>query len=136
MRGSGGPQPCEQVYRSSCCGSAEMSSGLVSMRMLVRSLALLSGSGIWHCCELWCKWQTWFGFCVAVAVAVAGRCSTDSTPSLGISICCRCASKRKKEKKKKKKKRTLCHQDQCCLDVEAGANFLEPMKGFVSWALL
>ena len=24
------------------------------MRMQVRSLASLSGLGIWHCCELWC----------------------------------------------------------------------------------
>ena len=28
---------------------------LVSMRMWVQLLALLSGSGIWRCCELWCR---------------------------------------------------------------------------------
>ena len=28
---------------------------LASMRMQVRSLALLSGLRIWHCCELWCS---------------------------------------------------------------------------------
>ena len=31
---------------------------LVPMRMRVRSLASLSGSGIQHCCELWCRSQT------------------------------------------------------------------------------
>ena len=34
---------------------------LVSMRMRVRSLALLSGLRIWHCHELWCKLQTQLG---------------------------------------------------------------------------
>ena len=38
-----------------------------------------------------------------VAVAVAGSCSSDSTPSLGIAICCRCGPKMKKSKKKRKK---------------------------------
>ena len=41
---------------------------LVSMRMLVRSLALLSGSGIRHGRELWCKSQTWLRSGLAVAV--------------------------------------------------------------------
>ena len=27
---------------------------LISMRMWVQSLVLLSKSGIWRCCELWC----------------------------------------------------------------------------------
>ena len=34
---------------------------LVSMRMRVRSLASLSGSGIWCCHELWCRSQMWLG---------------------------------------------------------------------------
>ena len=42
---------------------------LVSMRMQVWSQALLSGLGIWHCCELWCRLQTWLGSNIAVAVA-------------------------------------------------------------------
>ena len=37
---------------------------------------------------------------VAVAVAVAGSCSSDSTPSLGTSICHRCGPKKTKKKKK------------------------------------
>ena len=33
------------------------------------SLALLSGLGIWHCCELWCRSQMELRSHVAVAVA-------------------------------------------------------------------
>ena len=39
------------------------------------------------------------GSSVAVAVAQAGSCSCDSTPSLGTSICCECGPKKKKTKK-------------------------------------
>ena len=42
---------------------------LVSMRMQVWSLASLSGSRFWHCCELQCRSQMGFGSFVAVAVA-------------------------------------------------------------------
>ena len=38
------------------------------MRMQVRSLALLSGLGIWHCLELWYRLQMQLGYGVAVAV--------------------------------------------------------------------
>ena len=41
---------------------------LVSMRMQVRSLALLSGLRIWHCLELLCSSQMWLRSRVAVAV--------------------------------------------------------------------
>ena len=60
----------------------------LSMRMQIRSLASLSGSRIRRCCELWSRSQT----CLrsAVAVAVAGSCGSDSTPSLGTSLCCGC----------------------------------------------
>ena len=37
---------------------------------------------------------------IVVAVAVAGSCSSDSTPRLGTSICCGCSPKKPKEKKK------------------------------------
>ena len=60
---------------------------LVSMRMPVRSLALLSGSEIWCCHELWCRSQMSLGSAVVVAVVKAGSCSSDLTPSLGTSIC-------------------------------------------------
>jgi len=39
-----------------------------------------------------------------VAVAVAGSCSSNSTPGLGISTCLRCGLKKTKKKKKKKRK--------------------------------
>ena len=38
-----------------------------------------------HCCELWCRLQTWLRS--RVAVALAGSYSSDSTPSLGTSLC-------------------------------------------------
>ena len=41
---------------------------LVSMRVQIWSLVLLSGSGIWHYHELWCKSLIWLGSHVAVAV--------------------------------------------------------------------
>jgi len=40
------------------------------------------------------------GVAVAVAVAQAGSCSSDWTPSLGPSICRRCGPKKKQKKKK------------------------------------
>ena len=40
------------------------------MRMLVRSLAPLSGLRIRRCHEPWCRSQMWLGSCVAVAVAM------------------------------------------------------------------
>ena len=42
---------------------------LVSVRMQVWSLDLLSRLRIQHCCELWCRSQTWLGSGIAVAVA-------------------------------------------------------------------
>ena len=41
--------------------------------------------------------QMWLGS--RVAVAVAGGCNSDSTPSLETSICCRCRPKKQKKKK-------------------------------------
>ena len=38
---------------------------LGTMRLWVQSPALLESR---CCCELWCRWQTWLGSCVAVAV--------------------------------------------------------------------
>ena len=58
----------------------EKRSQLLSMRMQVQSLALLSGSGIHCCCELWCR-----------PVAI----SPNLTSSLRTSICCGCAPRKK-----------------------------------------
>ena len=40
-----------------------------------------------------------------VSVAVAGSCSSDSTPSLGSFICHGCSPKKTKKKRKEKKKK-------------------------------
>ena len=70
------------------------------MRMEVPSLALLSGSGIWRCGELWCRLQMRLRSGVVVAGVEAGSYSSDSTPSLGTSLCHVCGPKTQKEKKK------------------------------------
>ena len=62
--------------------------------------ALFSGIRIQHCCEPWCRSQTWLGSHIAVAMAQAGKYSSDSTPSLGTSICHR--PKITKDKKQNK----------------------------------
>ena len=64
-------------------------------------LALLSGLRIRRCHELWCRSQIWLRSGVAVAVVQAGSCSSNSTPSLGTSICCRCGPKKTKNKQNK-----------------------------------
>ena len=75
----------ENVLGSSHCGTAEMN--LTSIYEDAGStLASFSGSGIRHCHELCCRSQTWLRFLIAVAVAVASSCSSDSTPCMGISI--------------------------------------------------
>ena len=51
--------------------------------------------------ELWCRSQMWLRSCVAVAVAQAGGYSSDSTPSLGISIYRECGPKKTKNKQTK-----------------------------------
>ena len=47
----------------------QLGTRLLSMRMHIRSLALLSGLRIPHCPELWCRLQTQLGSCIIVAVA-------------------------------------------------------------------
>ena len=75
----------------------------VSMRMQVRPLALLSGLRIQRCHERWCRSQMRLRCPTAVAVAVAGSWSSDSTPSLGASIYCGCGPKKQKTNKQTKK---------------------------------
>ena len=84
---------------------------LVSMRMWIQFLASLSGLTIWHFGEPQCRLQTRLGSRVTVVLAWAGGYSSDSTPSLGTSICLRSGPRKKtknKKKKKKKKKRVAC----------------------------
>ena len=87
---------------SSRYGSAE--TNLTSMGIQVRSLASFSGLRIQCCHNLWCTSQIQLRSCVAMAVAKASSCTSNSTPSLGTSICHGYSSK-KTEKKKKKKER-------------------------------
>ena len=80
--------------------------------MQVRSLAMLSRSKIQGCCELWCRLKMRLGSGVAVAVVQAGSCSSNSTPSLGTSICRRLGPKKKKAKKGRGQG---CQRRQCLL---------------------
>ena len=68
---------------------------IVSVRMQVQSLASLSGLRIWHCSKLLQRSQMWLGS----GIAVAGSCSSDSTPSWGASVCYRCGCKKGEKKK-------------------------------------
>ena len=52
---------------SSHCGTVETNS-IRNHKIAVRSLALLSGLRIRHCCELWCRSQTRLRSGIAVAV--------------------------------------------------------------------
>ena len=72
---------------------------LVSVRMQVRSLASLSGLRIWHCHKLQQRWQIQLrsGMAVAVAMVLAGSCSSDYTPLPGTAICHKYSQKRKKK---------------------------------------
>ena len=65
-------------------------------------LAPLSGLGIRRCCELWCRLQTRLGSRVAVAVVRAGSGSSNSTASLGTSMCRRYGPKKKKRETKQR----------------------------------
>ena len=75
---------------------------LVSMRMGVGSLALLSGLRIWRCHKLWCRLPMRLESFIAVAVVQASGYSFDSTPSR-TSICPRCCPKKKKKERKLQK---------------------------------
>ena len=82
---------------------AQQVKNLLSTKMWVQSLALVSGLRIRPCHKLRCRSQMQLRSRVAVAVVQAGSCSYDSTPSLGTSMCCRCNPRKKKQRGKKKK---------------------------------
>ena len=77
------------------------------MRTQVRSLASLSGLRVQCCCELWCRSKTWLRSGIAVAVVKASSCCSNSTPSLGTSICLVCSPKKPKKVLLIHKKRSL-----------------------------
>ena len=71
------------------------------MRLQFRSLALLSGLRIWHCCELLCGSQKWLRSHIAVALVQVGGYSSNQTPSLGNSIHHRSSPRKGKKTKRK-----------------------------------
>ena len=83
---------------------------LVTMRLQVRYLAMLSGLRIRSRLKLWCRSQTRLRSHVAVAVAVAGSCSCDSTPTwelpyvMGSALKSKQTSKQNKNQKPTKQK--------------------------------
>ena len=70
---------------------------LGTIRLQVRSLALLSGLRTQRCHELWYRSQTQLRIQHGVAVVQASSYSSDQTPSLGTSICHRCGPKKRKK---------------------------------------
>jgi len=79
-------------------GSAGWEPDMVSVRMQVWSPASFSGLRVWRCHKLWCRLQMQLRSNVATAVAQAYSCSSDSTTSLGTSICHGCDPKKKEKK--------------------------------------
>ena len=71
----------KNVFRSSHCGSVEVN--LTSIHEDTGSIpGPVQWVEEWHCCELWCRLQTWLGSHVTVAVAEPGGYSSDLIPSL------------------------------------------------------
>ena len=108
----------------------------MSVRMWVQPLVFLSGLRIqrWHKLQQ-CRSQMPLRSCVAVTVAMAHSCSSDSTPSLGTCICHRCG--RKKEKKEKKKQAGLLSEpvSSCFQDFSSPRHFFVlPERNFESLA--
>ena len=71
------------------------------------------------------------GLIPGLAQRVKGSGSSDSTPSLGTSVCCRCSPKKekinfKKKKKKKKKKKSLQALAALCVDISLGNEKPQP----------
>ena len=72
-----------ELGRSSRGGSVGEEPHAVSVRMQVRSLALLSGLRIWPCHKPLCRSQ----MAARIQCGCGMDCSSDPSPSLGTSIC-------------------------------------------------
>ena len=79
---------------------------LVSMRMWVWSLVLLNGSGIQHCHELWCRSLVPLRSGVAVAVALAGSCSSNGPQAWELPYALLGCGPKKQKKQKQKQNKT------------------------------
>ena len=97
----------EMLSGSSSLGAVVNESDQEPRGFWVRSLTLLSGLGIWHCRELWCRSKTRLGSRVAVALIQTGSYSSHQTPSLGTSICQGIHPRKGKKPKKKRKERNV-----------------------------
>ena len=75
------PFPCATSRQKTTCGVPvvvqQKQIWLVTMRLQVQSLVLLSGSRIQRCHELWCRSQTQLGPCCC---GIGCSCSSDWTP--------------------------------------------------------
>ena len=78
--------------KSSCCGAA-----VTNPISILEDTGSIFGSTQWvqNCHELWYRLQAQLGsgIAMAMAVAYADSYNSDSTPSLGTSICGRCGPK-------------------------------------------
>ena len=91
----------ESISWSSHRGTAE--ANLTRNHEVAGSIpASLSRSWIRCCHELWCRSQMQLGSGVAVAVVQMCGYSSDSTPSLGTSLCHKCVALKRFKKKEKK----------------------------------
>ena len=100
---------------------------LVSMRIRVRSLALLSGSGIGHCPELWCRSQMlldpalqWL-WCRQAAVAPVQPLAWKLPCARDVALKKGKTNKQKKAKRKKEKENTVL-RGKILLGRETGPN--------------
>ena len=79
------------------------------MRTQVRSLASISGLRIWHCRELWRRWQTRLGFGVLwlwrrpVATAPIRPLAWEAPYDVGVAL-----KKKKKEEREAKNRKVAC----------------------------
>ena len=80
----------------------QLQTQLGSMRMQVRSLTSISRLRIRHCCELWCRSQTWLGSSVAVAV-VRLAAGARIRPLAWVQYAVGCSLKKQKKTNKKPK---------------------------------
>ena len=110
--------PLHQVplkFKSQCSLEFPLCAGEMNLTSIHEDVGLIPGldrgSGIQCFNELWCRLQTQLRCCVAVAVAVAGSCSSDFTPIRGTSM--GAPPPKKKAKKKNNNKKESMQSEWC-----------------------